>query len=346
MPAPIGDWPSIAWKVASWAFSPSVVANPGTGSLPSRGGGATVDTRRLCRLVRPCVRLCLKSGQTRGLAEGRGDGSEIEPDRVGREAGVGGQELLPRDLPAMAQIEAQRPRTRVGPDERRAGRPGRRYRLAENLCADAASLPGRVHRHATQPPGVRRGRRAGPRVRKDGGAGDQHVVVPAADVHGDVVLGVVRRLGRVAGTEHRVAQRHDLGDGRAAYDDRHTAHHRKNQVAADVSVSDATWSMTTRSRAASSPADDHASRSHGSKASGARSATTCTNRVSCSRCVACKRKVSSRRMTNRCATAFSTAHSARASEGTTRSAEYRVSGPSPYAAWVAATDALDSRAMR
>src|SRR3954451_418695 len=280
-----------------------------------------------------------------GLA-GDGDASEIEPDRVVRKSGVGGQELLPRDLPAMAQIEPERRRTRVGPDQRRAGLPGGGDGLAEHLCADAAALPVRIHRHATQAPGIRRGWRARPRVGEDGGAGDQRVVVPAGDVYGDVVLRVVRRLGRVAGTEHRVPQRHDLRDGCTAYDDGHTAHHRRNQVAADVSVSDATWSMTTRSRAASSPADAHASRSHGSNASGARSATTCTNRVSCSRCVACRRKVSSRRMTKRWATAFSTAHSARASEGTTRSAEYRVSGPSPYAARVAATEALDSRAMR
>src|SRR3954469_14076265 len=106
MPAPIGDWPSTAWNVGSCAFSPRIVANPGTGSLPSRGGGGTGDTRRFCRLVRPRVRLCLKSGQTRCLAEGGAEGSEIEPDRVVRETAVGGQELLPRDLPAMAQIEA------------------------------------------------------------------------------------------------------------------------------------------------------------------------------------------------------------------------------------------------
>jgi hypothetical protein len=60
-------------------------------------------------------------------------------------------------------------------------------------------------------------------------------------------------------------------------------HSRWCQAIADVSVSDATWSMTTRRRSVSEPAAVQDGRSSGSSVSGAPFSTAYTSSVSSSR---------------------------------------------------------------
>ena len=64
----------------------------------------------------------------------------------------------------------------------------------------------------------------------------------------------------------------------------HAVHSRLCQATADGSVSEATWSMTTRSRAASSAAACHIGANTGSSSSGARSSSAATSSASISRC--------------------------------------------------------------
>src|SRR5881397_2084590 len=113
MPAPIGDWPRTAWNVASCALSVSVVTSAGSGSAPSRGGGARDDIGPNSAVSSRCASDVVKIHQI--LRPAQDDGKV-------RQAGVGGKKLLPRYPPPVAAIEAERRRPGVGPHQRRAAR--------------------------------------------------------------------------------------------------------------------------------------------------------------------------------------------------------------------------------
>src|SRR3954452_20638984 len=247
----------------------------------------------------------------------------LERDEHGlvREVAVAGDELLADDPPAHPLIEAQRTRPGVGPEQRRGAFSSCGHPPRGHEPADAAPLRRGVARHAAQPPRpplCRCDVTALPRVGEDRRAADEHVVVPGADVHRALVLRVDRVADRTSRTQDRMTQREDLLDRRAPDDERH-ATSRSCQSSAEVSVSDAIWSTTTRSRAASSGAAVHASRSHGSRTPGAPADSVPASSASTCRSRACTRTASSRRITNRSATALRIAHSARVSTGMTRS---------------------------